>query len=68
MPFLVGRIVGNALVNARVVDEHVYLPAKLVEGGVPDVARCFGIGEISGDEGDIGGLRDAKKQLLERTL
>ena len=36
VPLLVGRIVGDALVDAGIVDQHVDPPAELVERGVPD--------------------------------
>ena len=50
VPFLVGRIVGDALIDAGIVDENVDLAAELVERGVPDVARRRRVHEIAGDQ------------------
>ena len=37
MPFFIGRVVGDAFVNAGIVDQHVDPPAELFQCGLPDL-------------------------------
>jgi hypothetical protein len=50
VPFLVGRIVGNAFIDSGIVDEHVDPAVELGQRRVPDVPRSCGIHEVAGDQ------------------
>jgi hypothetical protein len=50
MPFIIGRIVGDGLVNAGIVDEDVDPVVELGERRVPDLAWRFRVREVAGDQ------------------
>src|SRR5207248_11374633 len=71
VPFLVRRIVGDRLVDAGIVDQHVDLAVELGQGRLPDVARRRRIHEVGGDElvAALGRMADdAMPALLEKCI
>ena len=50
VPFLVGRIVGDAFVDSGIVDQHVDPAAELFQRRLPRSTWRCGIGQVAGDQ------------------
>src|SRR5947207_8278830 len=63
VPFLVRGIIGDGLIDAGIVDQHVDLAAELIDRGVPNVARRRRAHQVTGDE-----LIAALRRMADHTV